>query len=111
MVTLPCLYLQQSLNDAYDQLQAAGAVVVAVGSELPFSMAAFKSKLSLRYPILSDVNLKVSIAMCSVNCHKPGSTACQGVPIFFDNTMALLILHMEPLNSSTCLWFCCTKSF
>jgi peroxiredoxin len=51
----------QSLNEAYDQLQAAGAVVVAVGSELPFSMAAFKSKLSLRYPILSDVNLKVCV--------------------------------------------------
>jgi peroxiredoxin len=69
--------------------------VVAVGSELPFSMAAFKSKLSLRYPILSDVNLKVCVLSTSIGQEVWHIKIYQ---LLF--TTSLLVLHAELSTSS-----------
>ncbi|KAG5187104.1 thioredoxin-like protein [Tribonema minus] len=55
-----CECQMATLNKELQELTAAGAAVVGISRELPFTMAAWAQKLGLQFPLLSDSNLKVA---------------------------------------------------
>ena len=46
-------------RDAFQQLQAAGAVVLGISRDTPKAQAKFREKYNLPYPLLADVDEKV----------------------------------------------------